>query len=155
MRTIRTKVFKFSELNAHSQSKAIELMSYCLVEDRWWEDMYSDAKDVGITITSFDFYNGKITNKLFDPMAVALKVTSNHGEHTATYAIASDYLKNISDDCATDYDQEFISNIMEEYLILLKKELEWLTSRCAIEEFINANQYEFYADGSLFVGTKQ
>lgn len=44
---------------------------------------------------------------------------------------------------------EFINDKCEDYIILLRKELEYLTSREAIIDTIEANEYEFTENGKL------
>lgn len=155
-RTVRTKVFKFKELNEDAKNKAIESFRNFLVDGNWWSDMYADAKDIGLHITSFDIDKKGITSHPFEPIFVATKVIANHGEDTATYKVAKDYLNKVKSVVDSKHreddniDEEFMSAIMEEYLILLGKEYEWLTSREAIVDFINANEYEFYANGKQF-----
>ena len=50
MRTIRTKVYKFSELSETSQQKAIEKLFDINVDCDWWEFVYEDFKNLCKTI---------------------------------------------------------------------------------------------------------
>ena len=45
---------------------------------------------------------------------------------------------------------EFLKSILEDYSIILQKEYEYLTSREAVEETIEANDYHFTENGNLF-----
>ena len=58
MRTIETKVYKFSELNETAQQAAIQKNCDINVDYNWWEFTYQDAKQVGIIISSFDIDRG-------------------------------------------------------------------------------------------------
>jgi len=49
-----------------------------------------------------------------------------------------------------DLDREFKYAIKQEYLTMLQKEEEWLTSDEATEENIRANDYDFTADGKMW-----
>ena len=49
------------------------------------------------------------------------------------------------DELAKDY----LNSILEDYLIILRKEYEYQTSKEQIIETIQANEYEFHEDGSL------
>lgn len=46
--------------------------------------------------------------------------------------------------------QELLDSTMEEFLSQLRKEYEYLTDREAIEDTIQANEYQFLENGSLF-----
>ena len=48
-----------------------------------------------------------------------------------------------------DTDAEFLRSLLEDYRIMLQKEYEYLTSEDAIIECIDANEYEFTAEGNL------
>jgi len=48
-----------------------------------------------------------------------------------------------------DIDNEFLRSLCEDYRIILQKEYEYLTSKEAIIETIEANEYEFTEEGEL------
>ena len=50
----------------------------------------------------------------------------------------------------TVYSAEFRRSILEDYRIILQTEFEYLTSEEAIVEIIEANEYEFTADGHIY-----
>lgn len=54
------------------------------------------------------------------------------------------------DNEADDLEADFLKSICEDYRILLRQEYEYRQSKDAIIETIEANEYEFKADGSLF-----
>lgn len=54
MRTIRTKVYTFNELNKEGQEKAIEINSDINVLHDWWNFTYHDAKEIGLKLIGFD-----------------------------------------------------------------------------------------------------
>jgi hypothetical protein len=94
----------------------------------------------------------------------------NHGENCDTRTLADEYLKDhdkIIDEAERDEDgeladeytvdklldelnAEFQRALGEEYLSILRKEYEYLTSEEAIIETIQANEYEFTEDGKMF-----
>lgn len=45
--------------------------------------------------------------------------------------------------------RDYLHSILEDYLIMLRKEYEYQTSREQVIESIQANEYEFHEDGSL------
>jgi hypothetical protein len=48
-----------------------------------------------------------------------------------------------------DIENDFLSNILSDYLTMLTKEYEYKTSEESIIETIKANSYEFDEDGNL------
>jgi len=48
MRTIRTKVYQFSELSEQAKQKAIEWGYDLNVSYGWWESVYEDAEQIGL-----------------------------------------------------------------------------------------------------------
>ena len=57
-------VYSFSELSDSSKQKAIEDNRYISVKENWWENVYEDANNIGLKITSFDDYRGEIEGEL-------------------------------------------------------------------------------------------
>jgi len=141
------------------------------VDVDWWESVYEDAEMVGLGITGFDIGRGNMISGDFAEygLEVARLIVENHGETTETYLVATDFLnewkaakkKAIEDgedsDCVEDGDfdeaeeieSEFKRALMEEYLSILRNDYEYLTSEESIIETIQANEYEFTADGKL------
>ena len=61
-----------------------------------------------------------------------------------------DWLREFAyEDDVDELGKDYLHSILQDYLIMLKKEYEYLTSREQIIESIQANEYEFYEDGSL------
>lgn len=175
MRTIRTKVYKFDELNEDAKKKVLTKMWDINVSEEWWEFIYSDAAEVGIEITGFDIGRGNdITGKLKGTATETIdKIMANHGEVCATYKTAQSYLtqwnelvRAHSDGINTDrvceekeyefdqkadqLEQDFLKDILEDYLSMLRSEYEYYTSEEAVIETIEANEYEFTRDGNRF-----
>ena len=50
-RTIRTKVYLFSELSDQAKQKVIEDNYDINVDYEWWESAYEDAANIGLKIT--------------------------------------------------------------------------------------------------------
>jgi len=48
-----------------------------------------------------------------------------------------------------DIEDEFLKSLLEDYSIMLQKECYYKQSKEAIIETIEANEYEFYANGKL------
>ncbi len=166
MRTVRTKLYKFSELNEKAQEKAIEKFYDVNVDYEWWETIYEDANNIGLKITGFDLYRNHNAQSEFLLAAneVAANIFRDHGETCETYKTAKSFMERWEPVFATymetgegedkliDMEDEFLKFILEDYFIMLQHEYEYLTSREAIVESIEANEYEFLEDGSIFRG---
>lgn len=176
MRTIRTKVYKFSELSESAKQKAIEKMHDINFSwGDWWENVYEDAAQIGLKITGFDIDRGSYCKGEFleDANYTANKIIQEHGHTCETYKTASGFLQDWSnlvekysdgiekdkvaedneyefDKDADDLENEFLKSICEDYRINLQKEYEYLSSEDAIIETIEANEYEFTKDGNRF-----
>jgi hypothetical protein len=175
MRTVRTKVYKFNELNEDAKQKAISHFQNINVGFDWWNSVYEDAENIGLKITSFDLDRNRHAKGKFliHSDEVARKIISEHGEHCETHKTAKTFLEdwatlvkqysdgvNIErvteeneqyfDDAAYDLEQEFLTSLLEDYSIMLQKECEYLQSDEAIIETIEANEYEFTAEGNRF-----
>lgn len=171
MRTVRTKVYKFSELSEEAKETAINEFQDINVQHGWWEYTYMDAKNIGLNITSFDLDRNRHAKGEFIQTAIycANKIMTEHGETCETYKTAANFIaasKEIEQradiegkDGDEDYwyqdeieelEEEFLKSLCEDYSILLQKEFEYLESDEAIIETIEANEYEFLATGKLF-----
>jgi len=174
MKTIELNIYKFAELPEDGKRKAIENLSDINVDFGWWEYMYSDAKTIGLIITSFDIDRGQITGQMDNTMMESIDlIKANHGESCETYRIALSFEKQYNDmfvkfedtdrigyvlevmECEFDneldeLEKSYLNELLEEYLVLLRKEYEYLTSEQAITETIRANDYDFTEDGELY-----
>lgn len=172
MKTKTINLYSFDELSEESQDKAIELLYDLNVMDSWWyESTYEDAERIGLKIEGFDIdRRNSIDGKfIWDATEVAHEIIREHGEQCDTYKLAEEFLKErdeIVDTALKDEDGEFederkLDNdldecesefervLKEEYLSILRKEYEYLTSREQIIESINCNEYTFTEDGKL------
>ena len=165
-----TKVYKFEELTDEQKDKVIEKHYDINVDYDWWDSVYEDARQIGLKITAFDIDRGSYCKADFIHGAIdtANLITENHGYKTETYQDAVNYLKerkellaselkkNEDDEDFTeddvdfeDIDHEFLKSLREDYLIILRNEFEYLTSKEAIIETIEANDYEFDENGNI------
>lgn len=171
MRNVRTKVYQFSELSEQAKQKAIETLSHINVDYEWWESIYEDAENIGLDITSFDLDRNRHADGGFKLSAneVAANILQNHGEECETYKTAQSFMdewqpvfnsymdeedenyeSSESEDKLQELEDEFLKSLLEDYSIILQKESEYLQSETAIIESIQANEYEFLKDGSLY-----
>jgi formylmethanofuran dehydrogenase subunit A len=171
MRTIRTKLYKLSELSKDAQQKAIENLSDINVDYDWWQSVYQDAENVGLKIIGFDIDRGSYCKGDFIESAedTAKRILQEHGNECETFKTASNFLSECEvivkkaeiegKDGDEDYwysdeleelEEEFKKSLLEDYRIMLQKEYEYQTSEEAIKETIEANEYEFTKEGKLF-----
>lgn len=161
MREHTIKLYKYEELTEKAKQKAIENLWDINVDYEWWDSVYEDAANIGLKITSFDIGRSNSIEGEFEesPGYVITKILSEHGEGTETYKTALRYRDTewefVDED--GDYDgenedaiSEFLHDLLEDYLVMLRNEYEYLTTKEAIEETIIANEYEFTEDGKLF-----
>lgn len=175
MRTVSTTVYKFSELSEQAKENALNNLCDINVKHDWWECTVEDANCVGIQIQSFDIDRGSFLSGVFtqDAEYTANKIKSEHGESTETYKTAIRFFSDWNelvvkysdgvntdvvaednegefDEEAAELESEFLREICEDYLTILRNEYEYLTSEGAIIEAIEANGYEFTEYGDTY-----
>lgn len=164
------KLYEFSELSEEAKQKAIENLYDCNVNYDWWESVYEDANNIGLKITGFDLDRGSYCKGDFNLSAneVAQNIFNNHGEQCETYKTATkfmdewqpvfdeymdenspNYESSESEDKLTDLEDDFLKSLLEDYRIMLTKEYEYLTSKEAIIETIESNEWTFTENGKL------
>jgi hypothetical protein len=174
MITKTINLYTFDELTPTAQDKAINNLSDINTSHSWWETVYDDAKNIGLIITGFDIDRGRtVDGRLNNDIDTCIDtILKDHGSECETYKIALKYrqdynalVEKFSDgiktnkvaegnedefDTEADYiEAEFKTNLNIEYLSILSKEYDYLTSREQIIETINANEYTFTEDGKL------
>jgi len=158
MRILETKVYSFDELSDKAQARALDYCREFQVDHDWWESMYDDAEEIGLTIASFDFHRGNIAGTLDDMPSTISRILAYHGPDCATFSDAQDCIYALSKMILSeegeideeDYDSirdEFRRALLESYLVKLRREYEYLTSDKSVSEMIQANKYEFDESG--------
>jgi len=168
--TVKTEVFKFNELDDNGKYHCLSVLHDINIHYDWWNNVYEDAKNIGLEIESFNDYECTGNFAHGQSETCAHSIETEHGEVCETYATAKDYLKSRDEAVDTaprdedgefeseyDLDQEldaidaeFLRSLLEDYRIMLMKEYEYLTSEEGIHETIEANEYEFTANGELY-----
>lgn len=169
--TTRT-IYTFDELSDEAKEKALEAYRDINVSFDWWEFTYMDAETIGLKIDGFDLdrrrhATGKFIESAFD---CASKIIKEHGEACETYKSAKVFLSDwtelvakysdginmeeVYEDNEYEFDKEadeleteFLKSILEDYSIMLQNEYEYLYSDEAVQETIEANEYEFTEEG--------
>ncbi len=161
MRTVTKtiNVYKFEELTKEAQDKVIQTIAPWQVENGWYEDLYEDAKTIGLQVIGFEVDGNRFAKGRFSDsaMACAEKIQANHGEECETRKTADKFLSDridlfVGDSEAdeSELEEQFLKDILSDYADMLQREYDYLTSREAIIETINANEYEFTEDGKIF-----
>ena len=164
MRTIRTKVYKFSELSKAAQETAIE---WYLSGDNlyWvWDDLKMDAEEIGLKIISIDNHRANNGEFMLSAHEVAANIIRDHGSECETYKTAQSFLDTVNEiqgkyeelegydyeDEMMEAEDEFLKSLLEDYRIMYNNNIDYQQSTEAAGEAIAANDYEFKADGTLF-----
>lgn len=171
MRTVRIKIYKFSELSETAKEVAINSLRDINVDYEWWEGIYEDAAKTGLDINTFELDRGAYCNGVFNlsPCEVAQNIINGHGEMCDTYKTAAafleqwqpvfnsymdenseDYESGNSEDKMQEMEEDFLKSLCEDYRIILQNEFEYLCSDKAIIEIIEANEYEFTKEGKMY-----
>jgi hypothetical protein len=169
MKTIEINLYKFDELCEESQQTAIR--SYQTQADYydWWDDIYRNAKEVGVSIDSFDVSRNYISVSF---MLVAHDVAnaliyfwgadSDIGEVSQTFLDNRNVLyKKYAGDEASTYNEklynaedelvdDFHSNVSDYFRNQLRSELEWIESEEYIRGFLYDMDYDFTEDGKQY-----
>lgn len=175
MKTVTTTIYKFKELTETAQQNAIEKNADINFSHGWWEPTYEDAENVEILIEGFDIDRGdycqiEIKSSCYDTANLMVK---DHGVKCETHITAYNFIQNWNnlvrkysdgintmkvteeneydfDNEADDLEEEFKKAIARNYLKILQKEYEYLTSEEAIIETIQANDYDFTESGDIY-----
>ena len=168
MRTATINYYKFDELSDKAKERARDWWRQGALDYEWWESIYEDAERIGLKITSFDTGRSCEIDGHFigTPEETAHKILAEHGESTDTAAEARTYLKTLSEFMATaakdengdlatydlesdkeDIDKEFLFVLLQEYLVNLRNDAEYLQSDEVADELLTVNEYEFTEDG--------
>lgn len=161
MREVTVKLYQYDELNEKAKEKALTWFLEAGNDDEWWDYMYDDAKNIGLKITSFDLYRQNITGEIITSAPEMIEtIIRDHGKTCETYKTAERYAPTFKDlEAMRDNDDEkfddewekseheFLHDILEDYLVMLRHESEYREGREYLEEGIRINEYEFTENG--------
>jgi hypothetical protein len=170
MRTAQINYYKFDELSDKAKDRARDWWIQGALQYDWWDCIFDDAAGIGLKITGFDTGRScEITGDFIGTAEESAdKILAEHGDRCDTWAEANAYKKTVAEFMATaekdeygelatyalenereDIDREFLRALLEEYLVMLRKEEEYQLSDEVGEEMIRANEYEFTEDGAI------
>ena len=166
-------VYQFSELSEQAKEGARQWYREGALDHDWWDHVYEDAKDIGLTITEFDEHwaKGKLHLSIADSVQAILK---NHGTTCATYQVARRYVGKLAvyqdiqlekvhqaeragdqdlaaeladDDIEVDLVDEYLYDLCRCYAKMLQEDRAYLMSDESVDESITSNEYEFLESG--------
>ena len=148
MRQKTVNIYKFEELPENIQQKLIDTNRYTVVEyNDWYEHISDEIEGLGGNLIEFDVYRGTIKIDLEEaPTRFANNVVYHHGSDCDTYKISQQYLNG---ELA---DKDYLYDISQEYLSILREEFEYLTSDEYVREDLLNLEKEYLEDGTLYTG---
>ena len=108
MRTVRTKVYKFNELNEAAKERAIEQYrnSEPIDFDWCWEQTKEDAEQIGLSIKSLDDHKPNKGEFEISAADTAQRIIENHGDECETYKTAKEFLTQLEAFQVVELDEE-------------------------------------------------
>lgn len=171
MKTKTIELYQLEEAPKELKAKILQKYWDINVDYDWWKWTYEDAREILLKIDGFDIDRGNYCDAEFTSSAeeTAYAILKAHGENCDTYKEAEAYLENrenilesadrdelgeFSDEYELDQkldelDSEFLKQLEECYLSILRNEYEYLTSEEAIKETLISNEYYFNSDGEI------
>ena len=163
MKTIKTVVYDFDELSEEAKQNAISNLSDININHKWWEFTYDDAENIGLRITGFDVGRGcYVDGELIHSVKRCCElIMENHGASCETYILANRVLDDLAklleqdldeseyNDLCEENEDDFLRDLCDCYLTILRDEYEYRTSDEEIIETIQANEYTFLPDGTM------
>lgn len=167
------KTYKFNELSEEVQQRLLEKAASNNINHEWWEFILEDAKTVGLEIEEFEIDRpSKIKIMVInDHYETATLILANYGEETSIHTLAHVFIQDwnalvekhsdgidknrVAEDNEYQFDKEadeleseFVKTIGEEYLSILRKCYNELTSEKFIRECFEDEDLNYYEDGS-------
>lgn len=158
MRTVRVKIYQFSELTPKIQKKVLANNFDINTHDNWWINVYEDAELIRIKITAFDTESKYIIGNFIETpedTIEAILQEERFEPETTLHKIAIKYKNILSKYSETDEEREeiifrFREEVLKEYLNRLTEDYDYYTDEEQIKSTIEANEYEFLADGRMY-----
>jgi len=164
MKTIRTKVYQFSELSESAKQTAIEWYRNRESEDYSfvWDNIKDDAKEIGLKIISLDDHKSNEGEFMLSAAEVAANIIRNHGNECETYKTAISFLEEWEPAFSAyieteekeselmDIEERFLQSLLEDYRIMYNQDIEAQNEDEYIIDAITANEYYFTKDGKIF-----
>jgi hypothetical protein len=166
-------IYSFDELSDKAKDNARDWFREVCQHEQWWEHIYDDAERVGLRLTTFDLDRNRHAKGEFCVFGGAEQcaglILKEHGKDCETFKTAKQFVADLKklnaeieavdgdDETNCEYElwqdkrgelcDEFLRSILEDYSIILQKEIEHLYSDESVDENIRINEYEFTESG--------
>ena len=166
MKTIEINLYQFEELSADAKTNAIDSLSDINVSCDWYSYHLDEAEELGLHIDTFDIHHTMSAsgNFILSANEVAQNILNSHGEQCSTYKTAktfmhkwlplfSKYMQEEGEELESELmelEDEFLNNLLKDYVKIMDDDYDYLTSDEAVEETIKANEYYFTKDGKIY-----
>lgn len=162
MKTIRTKVYQFSELSAKAKLAAIEDNREINMDYYWYQPTFEDAKDAGLKLENFDTDSASFVRDLTGEFItcageVVEYILANHGKDCETYKTALKYKNQFqltSDETNEDelckIEDSLLDELLMDYTKLLQEDMEYREMDSAVIETLVESEMYFTKDGKRF-----
>lgn len=158
MKEITVKIYQYSELSEKSKDVARQWYLESMDSSFCWEYVCDDAKDIGLIIESLDDHRPNKGHFSVSATECAAKIMKNHGEACETFKTANKYMENLLfasrdtesegyEDLCEELEKEFLQSLLEDYRIILNRDIEYQQSNESIAESMQANEYDFFENG--------
>ena len=153
MKTITLNLYSFKELSEAAQKRALNDLSDINTDsNHWYQFMLDDYKSIGLEIDSFDVEQGQIKGEFITNAEDFADSAVRHFAAGPMHIICANFLKELktlTDDNYIGETLAFKNSVLRMVLKDLHEQYEHLTTREAITETIEANDYLFTDDGKL------
>lgn len=153
MKTITKTVYTFDELTEAAKDRARNWYSEGGIDQEFaWDHIKDDAKAIGLKINFLDDRRSNEGEFLVSAIDTAKKILANHGESCKTFKTVKRYQEILEGDSQNveeyeNAEREFLHDLLEDYRVMLDKEIEYQYSNEYVDEAILANEYTFTAEG--------
>lgn len=145
MKQIVTTLYTFDELPQEAKQKALNENYQINTENPYyWKERLDELEDLGFEVCRFELWRNilYITPQI-ELSGIIWNIITEHGENCNTYKIAKQF-ENLEID-----EDEFVDQISDEYLRIIRDEENYLESEEAIIETFRANNYHFDLNGKI------
>jgi hypothetical protein len=132
-----------------------------------WEGVQEDAEMIGLVLESLDQHRPNKGHFKAGALETALKIEEEHGESCETFKTTKAFLDKRGgivndaprdengdfseegelDDKLDELESEYLHDLLEDYRIMLDRNIEDANSTEVVENNIRANEYTFREDG--------
>jgi len=144
MKIIEITLYEFDELSESAKKVALNEFCDININDNWWYNIYEDAKNIQLKITSFNERYWPEIEFLQSPIDTANEIIVQHRKDCKTYEYATYFLIGVNNK------SDFHRNLKAEFCTMLSKEYDYLVSDDAIIESIECNEYLFTDEGKFY-----